>query len=111
MLPPDMHTIDALCRRTLAPTRTMGRTQSRAMDMGRETATAGWKPSILGYMARGDRVPLVMTTVSAPAKTGFSARLASWQLSHKEREGARGKNVSSHQLLIATAAMPWNGLF
>ena len=49
-------------------------------------STTGWKLRILGYRSMGLRVPDVMITLWNLANTGFTAKLASKQLSYRARQ-------------------------
>jgi len=49
--------------------------------MAKDWMATGWKLRMRGYRSMGDSVPLVMTTVWNLRNTGFTARLASRQLS------------------------------
>ena len=57
----------------------IGRMHCLARVMVNEAITTGWKSRILGYMSRGERVPLVMTTVWNRSNTGRMAMLESMQ--------------------------------
>ena len=53
----------------------------RVSVMANDWMATGWKLRMRGYRSMGDSVPLVMTTVWNLRNTGFTARLASRQLS------------------------------
>lgn len=59
---------------------TRGRKQLRVSVMAYDSITVAWKPSIFGYMSRGEMVPDVMTTLLNRSKTGCMAKDASRQL-------------------------------
>ena len=55
--------------------------------MAKDWMATGWKLRMRGYRSMGDSVPLVMTTVWNFWNTGFTARLASRQLSCRTASG------------------------
>jgi len=69
--------------------------------MANDWMATGWKLRMRGYRSMGDSVPLVMTTVWNLRNTGFTARLASRQLSC-----ARGPAAVAHAGQQAAAACP-----
>ena len=58
--------------------------------MAKDWMATGWKLRMRGYRSMGDSVPLVMTTVWNFWNTGFTARLASRQLSCRAVSGFQG---------------------
>ncbi len=57
------------------------RVRHRVSVIAKDWIATGWKLRMRGYRSMGDSVPLVMTTVWNFWNTGFTARLASRQLS------------------------------